>query len=80
MKTKAYQHATPCTSLPSSVRHFDELPDSALVAVRTACTVSDRSRASLYRDFAAGRLTLIKIGSSARVRVGELRAMLGGAQ
>ncbi|MBL8366519.1 MAG: helix-turn-helix domain-containing protein [Candidatus Accumulibacter sp.] len=42
-----------------------------------ASAVSGRSRASIYRHFEAGELTKIKVGNSTRVRVGELRKLIG---
>ena len=66
-------------SLPDAIKHFDSSPDGALTSLSTAGIVLDRSRASLYRDIKAGRLTLIKIGNSSRIRVGELRKLMGGA-
>ncbi len=58
-------------------RGFDEAPNSALVSIPTACAVSDRSRASIYRHFKSGDLTPIKVGSSTRIKVGELRRLIG---
>lgn len=59
--------------------NFDQAPDSALVSIPVACAVSDRSRASIYRDFAAGRLTKVKVGSSTKIRVGNLRRLIGAS-
>jgi len=64
-------------SIPAAVSLFDSFPDSALVSFSTAGTVIDRSRPSFYRDIKAGRLTLVKVGNSSRLRVGELRALMG---
>ena len=69
--------AQPAT-IPSAVTQFDSFPDSALVSLNTAGAILDRSRPSLYRDIKASRLTLIKIGNSSRLRVGELRVLMGG--
>ena len=65
--------------IPKAVSHFDQSPDSALVSLETAGIILVRSRASLYRDAKAGRLNFIKIGNSTRLRVGELRALMGVA-
>jgi hypothetical protein len=66
-------------TIAKAVTLFDQSPDSALVSLETAGTILDRSRASLYRDEKAGRLKFIKIGNSTRLRVGELRALMGVA-
>lgn len=63
---------------PAAVSQFDTYPNSALVSLATGGAVLDRSRASLYRDFKAGRLTPIKVGNSTRIKVGELRALMSG--
>lgn len=60
-----------------AVQHFDTYAHSVLVDVNDACVVARRSRASIYRHFKAGDLTMIKVGSSTRVRVGELRRLIG---
>lgn len=65
--------------LPQAVQQFDALPDSAAVDLEIANLISGRSRASLYRHFKAGELSLIKVGNSTRVRVGELRKLIGVA-
>jgi hypothetical protein len=58
-------------------QHFDTLSPSVLVSLADAGAVSGRSRASLYRHFKAGELTLVKVGNSTRVRVGDLRRLIG---
>lgn len=58
-------------------RHFDTAPDSMLVDIPVACTVTSRSRASIYRHFTAGDLTPVKVGNSTRIRVGDLRRLIG---
>lgn len=63
-------------SLPLAVREFDSLPGSALVGIGTIIIVSGRSRASVNRDFASGKLRRIKIGSSTRAKVSEVRALI----
>ncbi|MBK7953392.1 MAG: helix-turn-helix domain-containing protein [Candidatus Accumulibacter sp.] len=50
-----------------------------LLSIAEASAVSGRSRASIYRHFRAGELSQIKIGNSTRVRVGELRKLIGVA-
>ena len=61
----------------NAVLQFDSCPDSMLVDIPVACTLTSRSRASIYRHFNAGDLTPVKVGSSTRIRVGELRRLLG---
>jgi hypothetical protein len=41
------------------LKQFDEAPDSMLLDLPTAGVIACRGRASLYRDFKAGRLTLL---------------------
>ena len=65
------------TTLPTAVQQFDSLPDSGLITIPETCGVSSRSRASIYRHFANGELTPVKVGHSTRVRVGELRRLIG---
>lgn len=74
---KGHQMTTPSITPP--VQQFELLPNSALVSLGDAGTIAGRSRASLYRHFKAGELTLIKVGNSTRVRVGELRRLIGAA-
>ena len=59
---------------------FPFLPDEALIDIRAVCALRGRSRASTWRDVAAGRLpSPVKIGSSTRWQVGGVRATLAGA-
>lgn len=44
------------THLPESARHFDALPDTALIPFNVLRYVVGRSRASVYRDVDAGLL------------------------
>lgn len=62
-----------------AVQQFDHAPDSMLVDINSASTISGRSRASIYRHFKDGDLTPIKIGNSTRIKVGELRRLIGAA-
>jgi hypothetical protein len=55
---------------------FDSLPDCAGVAITVGCATTGRSRASIYRDIAAGRIDAFKINGSTRLRVGSLRNLL----
>jgi predicted DNA-binding transcriptional regulator AlpA len=67
------------TSITPAVQQFDTLSPSILLSIAEASAVSGRSRASIYRHFKAGELSQIKIGNSTRVRVGELRRLIGAA-
>ena len=64
---------------PAVIQQFDTYPDSALIDITVAGTIAGRSRASIYRHFKAGDLTLVKIGNSSRIRVGDLRQLIGAA-
>lgn len=66
-------------TLPAAVSQFDDFPDSALLSITNAGALADRSRASIYRHFTAGELTMVKVGRSTRIRVGDLRRLIGGA-
>jgi predicted DNA-binding transcriptional regulator AlpA len=59
---------------------FPLLPDEALIEIRTVSALLGRSKASIWRDVATGRLPApVKVGGSTRWRVGGVRAALGGA-
>ena len=68
------------STLSKAVESFDSLPDSALLTLRDASLICQRSRASLYRDAKTGALSLLKVGCTTRVRAGELRRFIGGAE
>lgn len=59
--------------------NFDQAPESALVNLNVAGNIADRSRATLYRDNKAGRLPFVKVGNSTKVRVSDLRKLIGAA-
>jgi len=59
-------------------KHFDSLPDSAAIALNDCVRIANRSRASLYRDEKAGKIELLKVGCSTKVRVSELRRYISG--
>lgn len=63
--------------IPFAARNISELDPNFLVDLRTACCILTRSRASLYRDIAAGHLELVKVGRSSRLRVGAVRKLMG---
>lgn len=63
--------------IKSTISEFDNLPDSSLVSITTASAVSGRGRSSIYRHFKAGELTKIRVGQSTRIRVSELRKLIG---
>lgn len=52
---------------------FASLPNEAGVSILVACAILDRSRASIWRDLAAGRLESFSIGRSRRINVGSIR-------
>lgn len=56
---------------------FDQLPSESLVDVLTVAFVLGTSLPSVYRMFSSGKLTKIKLGTSTRIRVGELRQLMG---
>lgn len=60
-----------------AVRQFDTAPDAMLLDIPTACAISSRSRASIYRHFKTGDLSQVKVGNSTRIKVGELRRLIG---
>ncbi len=60
---------------------FPFLPDEARVEIRVLCALFGRSRPSIWRDVAAGRLPApVKVGGSSRWRVGDIRAVLKGGR
>ncbi len=61
---------------------FDILPNDALLDLKTVMALSCRSKSSIYRDIAAGRLSKpVCIGSQAvRWRVGHVREYLAGEE
>lgn len=63
--------------LPFSWLHFHELHDTALVDIPCGMFIIGQCRASIYRAFDDGTLTRIKVGGSTRIRVSELRTMIG---
>ncbi len=69
MKTKSFD----------AVSRFDTAPDAMLLDIPTACTISSRSRASIYRHFKSGDLNPVKVGNSTRIKVGELRRLIGAS-
>ena len=63
-----------------NISSFDTLPNEAVVDLKTVRALSSRSKTSIYRDIAAGRLSKpIRIGPQAvRWRVGNVREYLAG--
>ena len=56
-------------------------PTQRLIKIRELIELTARSRASLYRDMAAGRLPQpIKIGSSSRWRYGDVIASIAAME
>jgi hypothetical protein len=58
------------------LKQFDDLPDDAGIAIPVWMVLSGRSRASTYRDIAAGKLEAFYIGHSRRLRAGSCRRLL----
>lgn len=63
--------------IQTSVENFDRLPGTALVSIADAIVISGRSRNSIYRHFQRGELTPVKVGFSTRIRVADLRSLIG---
>ena len=61
----------------AAVQQFSTYDPSVLIVINDACIVAGRSRASIYRHFKSGELTAVKVGNSTRIRVGELRKLIG---
>ena len=59
------------------VEGFDKLPAPALVSLTAGGVISSRSRATLYRDNKAGKLPFVKVGTSTKLKVGDLRRYMG---
>lgn len=64
----------------SVIENFDTAPESALLSLRAAGAIAERSRASLYRDNKQGRLPFQKVGCSTRIRVGDLRRFMAAGE
>ncbi len=60
-----------------SAEQFSRLDGSALVDIHTGCAVIGKGRNSIYRMFQSGDLTPVKIGHSTRIRVSDLRRLIG---
>ena len=60
------------------IRDFDSAPGSMMLDITTASKISSRSRSSLYRDAKTGRIRMIKVGSSTRIRVSDIRSLING--
>jgi predicted DNA-binding transcriptional regulator AlpA len=64
----------------NSISAFDTLPDTALIDIKTVTALASRSKSSIYRDIAAGRLSQpVRIGpNSVRWRASVVREYLSG--
>jgi predicted DNA-binding transcriptional regulator AlpA len=63
--------------LKRQIANVKDSPDWAAVTIKVVMALTNRSRASVYRDVAAGRLPKwFKQGASTRWRVGDLRRTL----
>ncbi|MBK7417417.1 MAG: helix-turn-helix domain-containing protein [Dechloromonas sp.] len=58
-------------STKRQTRHWSTFP--------LPCAISYRSRASIYRHFKSGELNPVKVGNSTRIKVGELRRLIGAS-
>lgn len=58
------------------VANFDSAPNSMLLRLKTAGTICQRSRATIYRHVKAGELPLVKVGHMSYIRVGDLRRLI----
>lgn len=65
-------------SVPFAAEHWDRLPDQARVDIKVLMVLYGRSRASIYRDCAAGRIPAPQKFSPGCVRwaVGDIRKSL----
>lgn len=75
--TEKKQSITETLTAPLAVQQLDSLPDSAALSIRNAGVILDASRSTIYRLFKSNALTPLKIGGSTRIRVGDLRRLLG---
>jgi len=66
-------------NLIAALAAFHVKPDDSGVSIPVACAILDRSRASIWRDIAAGRLEAFSIGRSRKIKVGSLRRACNGA-
>lgn len=64
--------------ISSEVQNFDDLPNGALVRIKSAAILTSRCRQTLYRDIKKGLLEQVQIGGSARIPVGSLRSYMLG--
>lgn len=67
-------------NLPKAVEHWQLLPNEAWVDVKVLMILFQRSRASIHRDVASGRIPKPRHFSAgcARYNVGEIRRVLSG--
>lgn len=67
--------------IPNAAVSFGELPDDAHISVRSVATLFDAGISTIWARVARGELPKPrKFGRSTRWRVGDLRAVLAGAQ
>lgn len=68
------------STVPSTARNLDSLPDSALIDIATVLAVTSKSRATIYRWIDRGHFpTPRKIGNSQNLwSVGDIRRVLAG--
>lgn len=56
---------------------FDTAANDALVTINQACNLTALSTPTIYRRIKAGDLRLVKIGKCSRIRIGDLRKLIG---
>lgn len=64
--------------IAAAVAAFPQMPDRSGVTADVAGAILNRSKASVWRDIAAGRLKSFTIGRSRRVLVESIRAVVNG--
>ncbi len=60
-----------------SAEQFSRLDGNALVDIHTTCAVIGKSRNSVYRMFQSGDLAQVMVGNSTRIRVADIRRLIG---
>lgn len=67
------------THLPDTVRLVDEMPGSGLLGIKDLTLLLGISRPTIYRMVKAGKLSIVKIGSSTRFKVDAVRQLISEA-
>lgn len=71
-------HKTPLNELPDAVRHFDGLPDSALISIPETAAVLGIGISTCWRRIGVGGFPVaVRLGKRCtKIEVGSLRAWL----